>query len=64
MTRPESASLAKNTQAFRARRRRGECVVHLVLSEAEIEHLADKGYLDGDNTVGEALALFLTDYLT
>ena len=54
---------ARRAKAFRARRRRGEHWAHMVLSEAKIDHLADLGYLDGENTVDEALALFLADHM-
>ena len=55
--------LAKNTRAHRIRRSRGEQAARMILTERQIDHLAAEGYLDGENTVDEALALFVTDQM-
>jgi hypothetical protein len=49
--------------AHRARNRLGVQRVAIELSEQQVDRLADEGYLDGDNTVAQALEAFLVDHL-
>ena len=55
--------LAQNIRTHRVRRSRGERVVSTILTERQIEHLAVEGYLDGDNTLTQAFALFVMDQM-
>ena len=52
-----------NQKRYRDRQRRGEHAARMILTERQIDHLAAEGYLDGENTVDEALALFVTDQM-
>jgi hypothetical protein len=38
-------------------------MVDIELSDYQVDRLADKGYLDGDNTVAQAIQRFLGDHL-
>ena len=50
-------------KAHRARKSRGVCLALIEVPEAQVDRLADEGYLDGDNTLGQAIETFLADYL-
>jgi hypothetical protein len=62
LTETRSTSTAR-VKAHRARKRRGTYLVLIELSEARVDRLAHEGYLDGDNTVGQAIEAFLADHL-
>jgi len=55
---------SKRGKVFRDRRRRGEQWARMLLTAAEVDCLADQGCLDGDNTVDEALAIFVRDRMS
>jgi hypothetical protein len=57
LTETRSTSTAR-VKAHRARKRRGTYLVLIELSEARVDRLAHEGYLDGDNTVGQAIEAF------
>jgi hypothetical protein len=50
-------------KAHRARKSRGVYLALIEVPEAQVDRLADKGYLDGDNTLGQAIEAFLADHL-
>jgi hypothetical protein len=62
MSETRSTSTAR-VKAYRERKRLGVRTVAVELSEKQIDWLADEGYLDGDNTVAQALEAFLVDRL-
>jgi hypothetical protein len=62
MTEVRSTSTAR-VKAHRARKRVGVQKVVIELSERQIDRLAAKGYLDGDNTVAQAIEAFLADQM-
>ena len=62
MSEARSTSTAR-VKAHRARKRVGLQKVVIELSEHQIDRLADEDYLDGDNTVVQALEAFLADHL-
>ncbi|MGB6752155.1 MAG: hypothetical protein WBE71_06120, partial [Xanthobacteraceae bacterium] len=50
-------------KAHRARKRRGAHLVLVELSEAQVDRLVHEGYLDGDNTVAQAIKAFLARHM-
>lgn len=60
MNEARSTSTAR-VKAHRARKRDGIRMVEIELSDQQIDRLSDKGYLDGDNTVAQAIEAFLAD---
>ena len=62
MSEARSTSTAR-VKTHRARRRLGIHTVAVELSEQQIDRLADDGYLDGDNTVAQAIERLLADHL-
>lgn len=50
-------------KAHRARKRVGIRMVDIELSDQQIDWLADKRYLDGDNTLEQAIVAFLADHM-
>jgi hypothetical protein len=62
MTEARSTSTAR-VKTHRARKRRGVHMALIEISEPQVDLLADEGYLDGDNTLGEAVVSFLADRL-
>jgi hypothetical protein len=57
-----SASTAR-VKAHRARKSRGVHLALIEVPEAQVDPLADKGYLDGNNTLEQAIEAFLADHL-
>jgi len=57
MSEARSTSTAR-VKAYRARKRAGIRMVDIELSDRQIDWLADKCYLDGDNTLGEGRRSF------
>lgn len=62
MSELRSTSTAR-VKAHRARKRLGVHMVAMELSEQQVDCLASEGYLDGENSVAQALEAFLVDYL-
>ena len=62
MSEARSTSTAR-VKAHRARKRLGLQKVVIELSEHQIDRLADDGYLDGDNTVTQAIERCLAVHL-
>ena len=62
MNEVRSTSTAR-VHAHRARKRVGLQKVVIELSDQQVDHLADDGYLDGDNTVAQAIERLLADHL-
>jgi hypothetical protein len=56
-------SSTARVKAHRARKRVGVQKVAIELSDQQVDRLAAKGYLDGDNTVAQAIERFLGDHL-
>ena len=50
-------------KAHRARKSRGAHLVLVELSEAQVDRLAHESYLDGNNTLAQAIEAFLADRL-
>jgi hypothetical protein len=50
-------------KAHRARKSRGAHLVLVELSEAQVDRLVHEGYLDGDNTVAQAIKAFLARHM-
>jgi hypothetical protein len=42
---------------------RGVYLAQIELPEAQVDRLAEKGYLDGDNTVAQAIEAFLAHHM-
>jgi hypothetical protein len=61
------ATAAERTAAMRARRRRGEVQVMVVLSERELAKIAQRGYAGAastdDDARAEAVGIFVSDSL-
>ncbi|MGA9005701.1 MAG: hypothetical protein WB495_02070 [Xanthobacteraceae bacterium] len=51
-------------KAHRARKCRGVHLALVVVPEAQVDRLADEGYLDGENTVAQAVEAFLADHVS
>jgi hypothetical protein len=49
-------------KAHRARKSRGVNLAQIEVPEAQVDRLADEGYLDGDNTVAQAIEAFLANH--
>jgi hypothetical protein len=49
-------------KAHRARKSRGVHLALIEVPEALVDRLADEGYLDGDNTVAQAIESFLAHH--
>ena len=62
MNEVRSTSTAR-VHAHRPRNRLGVQRVAIELSEQQVDRLADEGYLDGDNTVAQAIERLLADHL-
>ena len=62
MSESRSTSTAR-VHAHRARKRVGRQKVVIELSDEQVDRLADEDYLDGDNTVAQAIERFLADHL-
>ena len=62
MNEVRSTSTAR-VHAHRARKRVGRQKVVIELSEQQVDRLADDGYLDGDNTVAQAIERLLANHL-
>jgi hypothetical protein len=56
-----STSTAR-VKTHRARKSRGVHFTSIEVSEAQVDRLAYEGYLDGDNTLGQAIEAFLADH--
>jgi hypothetical protein len=50
-------------KAHRARKSRGVYLALIEVAEARVDRLADEGYLDGDNTVAQAIEAFLAHHM-
>jgi hypothetical protein len=50
-------------KAHRARKSRGVNLALIEVPEAQVDRLADKGYLDGNNTLEPAIEACLADHL-
>ncbi|MGA9890818.1 MAG: hypothetical protein WBQ55_00275 [Xanthobacteraceae bacterium] len=63
MTETRSTSTIR-VKAHRARKSRGVRLALVVVPEAQVDRLADEGYLDGENTVAQAVEAFLADHVS
>ncbi|MGB6754626.1 MAG: hypothetical protein WBE71_19215 [Xanthobacteraceae bacterium] len=63
MTETRSTSTTR-VKAHRARKSRGLHSALIEVSEAQVDRLADEGYLDGDNTVARAVEAFLAHHVS
>ena len=59
-TRPTSTT---RVNAHRARKSRGVYLALIEVPETQVDRLADEGYLDGDNTVAQAIEAFLAHHM-
>jgi hypothetical protein len=50
-------------KAHRARKNRGVHLALIEIPEAQVDRLADEGYLDGNNMLAQAIEAFLADHL-
>ncbi|MGA9892026.1 MAG: hypothetical protein WBQ55_06595 [Xanthobacteraceae bacterium] len=62
MTEARSTSTTR-VKAHRARKSHGVRLALVVVPEAQVDRLADEGYLDGDNTVAQAIEAFLAHHM-
>ena len=62
MTETRSTSTTR-VKAHRARKNRGVHLALIEVPEAQVDRLADEGYLDGDNTVAQAIEAFLAHHM-
>ena len=62
MTETRSTSTTR-VKAHHARKSRGVYLALIEVPEAQVDRLADEGYLDGDNTVAQAIEAFFADHL-
>ena len=62
MTETRSTSTTR-VKAHRARKSRGVYLALIEIPEAQVDRLADEGYLDGDNTVTQAIEAFLAHHM-
>ncbi len=60
MTETRSTTRVK---AHRARKSRGVHVVLIEVTAAQVDRLADEDYLDGENTVAQAVEAFLANHM-
>ncbi|MGB6964909.1 MAG: hypothetical protein WBD90_10580 [Xanthobacteraceae bacterium] len=51
-------------KAHRARKSRGAHLALIDVPEAQVDPLADKGYLDGNNTLEQAIEAFLAHHMS
>ena len=63
MTETRSTSTTR-VKAHRARKSRGVYLALIDVPEAQVDSLADEGYLDGENTVAQAVEAFLADHVS
>jgi hypothetical protein len=50
-------------KAHRARKSRGVYLALIAVPEEQVDRLADEGYLDGENTVAQAIEAFLAHHI-
>ncbi|MGB6658556.1 MAG: hypothetical protein WBE90_05515 [Xanthobacteraceae bacterium] len=62
MTETRSTSTTR-VKAHRARKSRGVNLAQIEVPEAQVDRLADEAYLDGDNTIPQAIEAFLADHM-
>ena len=62
MTETRSTSTTR-VKAHRARKSRGVHLAQVVVPEAQVDRLADEGYLNEDNTVAQAIEAFLAHHV-
>ena len=63
MTETRSTSTTR-VKAHRARKSRGVYLALIEAPEARVDRLAYEGYLDGDNSLRQAIEAFLADHLS